>query len=97
MAEQGIVANLRVRIQGQMGTVKRDVIIKEQAEQFVTLAGPRMSGSPKESMMRDDEIRFRCDGHLHRRERGIDNSGDARNTSRILDLKTILRAGPICE
>ena len=94
-AKLGVVAEPWMRVQRQVRAVNGDVVVKQQPQQSVAVAGPRMRRSPKQPVVDDQQIRPGVDRLLDRGRRGVHRSGEARHAAAILHLQPVHRTGPV--
>ena len=96
-AKLGVVAESRMRVERQVRAVNSDVVIEQQPQQLVAIAGPRMRRPPEKPVMYDQQIRPGGDRFFDRGRRGIDCGSDVRHAAAILRLQAVHRAGPVLE
>jgi hypothetical protein len=90
-AELGVVPELWMGIERKMRTINRKVIIDQKTEQLVPLSRPRVRRAPKQSMMHEQQIRFRSHSEFHRGEAGVYSRSDPCDGTAILHLQTVDR------
>lgn len=86
-----------MNIQRQMRAVDRQIVVQQEPEQLVTFSRPRMCLAPKQTMMNDEQIRFRLDRHPRRDKAGIDRGSHPAHSPSVLHLESVHRARPIVE
>src|SRR5581483_4899960 len=75
-AEERVVAELRMSIERQMRTVNGEVAFHERANQCHFLARPGNRRAPKQSVMREQQIRLLAGREEGRRQRSVHGRGD---------------------
>ncbi len=88
-AELGIIAELGMGIERQVGTVDGEVVGDQEVQQFVILAGPGLAGIPEEAVVHKEQIGADIDGHLRGGEAGVHGGGDFGDGAGVLDLQTV--------
>ena len=78
-----------------MRTVDRQVMIEQEAQQFITPARPRVCWSPEKAMMNEQEVGAGFRGLAHSGETGIHSRRDFGDGAAILHLQAVDRPGPI--
>jgi hypothetical protein len=95
--ELGVVAELRVGIEREVGAVDGEVVFEEEFEEGVAFAGPGMGGAPEEAVVNDEEIGAGGDGFLDGGGGGVDGGGDFGDGAVVLNLEAVDGAGVIGE
>lgn len=88
-AEPRIVPKTRVRVQREVRTVHRKIVLNQQTNGLVAISRPGVGFSPKETVMDQQQIGFFSNRELNGGEARIDGRRDSGHFSRILDLQTI--------
>ncbi len=96
-AEEGVVAEPGMRIEREVRTVNREVVVQQLAEQLVVRARPGMRPAPEQTVMDDQEVGARVDGEADRRQTRVHRGGDARDGASVLDLQSVDGAFVIVE
>lgn len=86
-----------MEVQWEMRAVNSQIMVEEQAQQFMPLAGPRMCGGPEQPMMNNEQVRLGCDGQANGSQAGIDSSSDAGNVTAVFHLQAVDGAVPILD
>jgi len=84
--QAGVVAEARVQIQWQVGTVDGEVVLHEFADKVALLAGPWLLRAPKQAVMDDQQIGLGLDSLAHGGKGGIHGGGNAAHRAVVFDL-----------
>ena len=88
-AEAGVVAEAGMRVQRQMGTVNRQVMLQQAAQQLVAGAGPGMRRRPKKPVMHQQQVRPGGDRQPGRGQARVHRRGDPSDGAAVLDLEAV--------
>jgi hypothetical protein len=95
LAEEGVITELGVFVEGEVETVDGEVVFEEQTHLAVACSGPGRRGAPKESVVNDEEVGPGLDAALDGGGAGIDGGGDFLDGAGVLDLEAVERAVPV--
>src|SRR6266571_3585671 len=88
-AEEGVVAEPGMRIEREVRTIDREVVVQQTAEQLVVRPRPGMRPAPEQAVMDDQEVGARVDGEADRRQTRVHRGGDPRDRAPVLDLQSV--------
>ena len=86
-----------MRVQRQVRTVNREVILDQQPEQFIAFRRPGMAGTPEQPVMHDQQFGPGRSGQLHGRQTGVHRRGDSLHRAAIFHLQPVDRPFPVTE
>ena len=89
--EEGVVANLGVDVERQVGTIDCHIGLHEQTHFAIVCPCHPLRPAPEKPVMNDQEIHLRLGGLANHSLRGIDRRADAGKRAGILDLQAIHR------
>lgn len=91
------IAEARVGVEGQVGTVHGEVVVQETAQELVVGARPGLGCGPEKPVVDDEKVGPGFDCEVDGGTAGVDGGGQAGDTTGILDLEAIDGAGPVGE
>tara|TARA_B100000405_G_scaffold70234_1_gene48225 strand:+ start:1361 stop:1834 length:474 start_codon:yes stop_codon:yes gene_type:complete len=89
LEQAGVVAEARVQIQWQVGTVDGEVVLHEFADEVALLARPWLLRAPKQAVMDDQQVGLGLDGLAHGGKGGIHGGGNAADLAVVFDLQSV--------
>jgi hypothetical protein len=96
-AEPGVVAELRMRVERQVGAVEGEIGAEQELHLSEPDPGPGLRGIPEEAVVDQEQVGPNGGGAADGGEAGIDGGGDARDGALVFDLQSIYGAVPILE
>ena len=96
-AKPRVVAQARMRVERQVRTVNRQIVLQQQPQQFVTFPGPRMARTPKQPVMNQQQVGLGRDGEPDRGQARVHRRGQARDRAAVFHLQPVDRPFPITE
>jgi hypothetical protein len=96
-AQQRVVSQAGVFVQRKVDTIHREVVVQEEAQELVAVAGPRDGGSPKKPVVDDQEIGSGAKRCLDGGASSVDGGSDPADRLAVLELEAVVGAVPVGE